>query len=264
MAFIGETMSIIYMPVYMEDEKLYDAILKRPLAVLKNGDDIESQLIKNFPESVSFIPTLCPKCGWTMKGERDSVVLLCDNCVSAWEVKNKKYANITMIISGKPEEDIVYLPFWKITAVTNGIDIKTFADFIRVTNQPMIINEEKHSGNMNYWSPAFKIRPKMFIHLARQFTIIQKNEFDETDSIPANGVFPVTLPLSEAIQALKIILAASTVTKKNVIPFLPGISFTINGKTLVYLPFRKTRFDMINDELGVSINRQSLEFGRML
>ena len=264
-AFIGETMSIMYLPIYVEQERLYDAILNRLLANLNEcADEIDSQLIKKIPGSISFIPTICPKCGWTMKGERDSVVLLCENCVTAWEVKDKKYSNIKMIVSGEPEDDTIYLPFWKITAKTNGIDIKTFADFLRITNQPVMINGNNNSGPMSYWSPAFKIRPKMFLQLARQFTIIQKNEFDEIDSMPLKDTFPVTLHLSEAIQALKMILASSTIMKKNVIPFLPRISFTVEEKILVFLPFRKTRYDMINDELEVSVNRQSLEFGRTL
>jgi ssDNA-binding Zn-finger/Zn-ribbon topoisomerase 1 len=264
-AFIGETMSIMYLPVYVEGEKLYDAILNRPIGSLKEEDEaIESRLIREINESVSFIPTICPKCGWTMKGERDGVVLLCNNCVTAWEVKDKKYSNIKMIISGKPDKDTVYLPFWKITAKTKGIDIKTFSDFVHITNQPLITGEEKGSRPMNYWSPAFKIRPKMFLQLARQFTVMQENEFYEMDSMPEKGMFPVTLPLSEAIQALKMILASSTVMRKNVIPFLPRIRFIIEEKALIYLPFRQTRYDMINDELGVSVNRQSLEFGRTL
>jgi hypothetical protein len=264
-AFIGETMSIMYLPVYVEEEKLFDAILNRPLAKLKQGEEaIDPGLIKGMSESVSFIPTICPKCGWTMKGEKDSAVLLCENCVTAWEVKDKKYSNIKMIITGEPDNDTVYLPFWKITAKTTGIDIKTFADFVKITNQPIIIDESNHSGPMNYWSPAFKIRPKMFLQLSRQFTIMQVNEFDEIDSMPSKGIFPVTLPLTEAIQALKIILASSTIMRRNVIPFLRQINFTIGEKTLVYLPFRQTRYDMINDELEVSVNRQSLEFGRSL
>ena len=264
-AFIGETMSIMYLPVYIEDEKLYDAILNRPLADINESEDaIDPRLIKKIPESISFIPTICPKCGWTMKGDKDSVVLLCENCVTAWEVKDKKYSNIKMIIADRENDDTVYLPFWKIAAKTTGVDIKTFTDFLRITNQPVMIDENSDSGPMNYWSPAFKIRPKMFLQLARQFTIIQENEFNETHSMPVKNVFPVTLPLSEAIQALKMILASSTIMKKNVMPFLPRISFIIGKKTLVYLPFRQTRYDMINDELGVSINRQSLEFGRSL
>jgi predicted RNA-binding Zn-ribbon protein involved in translation (DUF1610 family) len=262
-AFIGETMSIMYLPVYVEQETLFDAILNRPLAAFnKDEEAIDPLLIKKIPESITFIPTICPKCGWTMKGEKDSVVLICDNCVTAWEVKDKKYSNIKMIIAGEPDNDTAYLPFWKITAKTTGVDIKTFADFVKTTNQPVILDENNDYGPMSYWSPAFKIRPKMFLQLARQFTIMQENEFDEMDSMPEKGIFPVTLPLSEAIQALKMILASSTIMRKNVIPFLPQISFITGEKTLVYLPFRQTRYDMINDDLGVSVNRQSLEFGR--
>ena len=264
-AYIGETMSIFYLPLYVEGEKLYDAILNRPLANSRGkGEGIDSQMIRNVPETVSFIPTICPNCGWTMTGERDSVVLLCGNCVTAWEVKDKKYSNINLIISGKQENDSVYLPFWKISAKTKGLDIKTFDDFVRLTNQPIILNDIDGSRPMSYWSPAFKIRPKMFLSLARQFTIMHEKEFDIVESMPSKEFFPVTLPLSEAIQALKMILASSTIMKKNVIPFLPQISFQIEEKTLVYIPFRKTRYDMINEELGISVNRQSLEFGRTL
>src|SRR3989339_2060059 len=31
-----------------------------------------------------FVPTLCPHCGWDMEGQKDSLVLICRNCDSAW------------------------------------------------------------------------------------------------------------------------------------------------------------------------------------
>jgi hypothetical protein len=52
--------------------------------------------------------------------------------------------------------------------------------------------------------------------------------------------------------------------KKNILPLLPQTSFEISDNCLVYLPFKKGRFDMINEETGISINRQSLEFGMTL
>ena len=47
-------------------------------------------------------------------------------------------------------------------------------------------------------------------------------------------------------------------------PYLPRINFEVKDIVLVYLPFRETRYDMIQDDLDLSINRQSLEFGRKL
>ncbi len=264
-AFIGETMSIIYLPLYMEDERLYDAILKKPVTESRiSSDEIESRILNKTPETVSFIPMLCPECGADLKGERESAVLLCDNCLAAWEVREGKFTKVEMIISGKPDDETIYLPFWRITARTNGINIETYGDFIGLTNQPFIIDSVRGSMPMSYFSPAFKIRPKLFINLARQFTIMQTNEFAPLDVIPVKGIHPVTLPLSEAVQALKVILASAAVMKKNVFPLLPQISFETGAKTLVYLPFRQTRYDLINDDIGISINRQSLEFGMTL
>jgi hypothetical protein len=264
-AFIGETMSIIYLPAYVEDERLYDAIVKKPIAESEKWEEeIDSRMMNGIHETVSFIPMLCPECGANMKGERESAVLLCDNCLKAWEVIEGKFIEIKMIISGKPHDDTVYLPFWKIIAKTKGVNIETYADFIGLTNQPLIIDSVRGSMPMSYFSPAFKIRPKLFINLARQFTIMQINEFTPLEAIPIKGIHPVTIPLSEAVQALKIILASTAVMKNNVLPYLPQISFETGEKTLIYIPFRKTRFDMINEEIGISINRQSLEFGMTL
>jgi len=264
-AFIGETMSIIYLPIYFEENQLFDAILNRPFTEYKEGrEGLENLMIKKFPETISFLPTLCPQCGWTLKGDRDSVVLICDNCSTAWEAQGKKFIQVkVMMARGEENDDSVYIPFWKIRAKTNGVDIDSFADFINLTNQPVVINDIHETMPMNFWSPAFKIRPKMFLNLARQFTIKQ-GKLDYNESIPEKGLYPITLPLSEAIQSLKMILAASTVTKKNIMPHLPKINFEIKDKALVYLPFRETQYDMMQDDLGISVNKQSLEFGRTL
>ncbi len=264
-AFIGETMSIVYLPVYIDNGKLYDAILKRPLTESAvSEEDIKSRLIDKTPEAVSFIPMLCPECGADMRGERDSALLLCNNCLKGWEVKEGRFAEIKVYFSNRPSDDTIFLPFWVITARAKGVDIDTFGDFARLTNQPFIIDKRSGERPMSYISPAFKIRPKMFLNLARQFTIMQMTGGDPVDNIPSKGIHPVTLPISEAIQALKIILASSAVTKKNILPLLPQTSFEISDKCLIYLPFKRGRFDMINEETGISINRQSLEFGMTL
>ncbi|NLD36207.1 MAG: hypothetical protein GX654_04985 [Desulfatiglans sp.] len=264
-AFIGETMSIFYLPVYVENGKIHDAILKRAISgPFVSEEDINPMLADKTPEAVSFIPMLCPECGSDMKGERESAVLLCDNCLKGWEVKEGRFSEIRVTFSAKPSDDTLFLPFWVITAKSKGVDIDTFGDFVRLTNQPFLIDKRRGSRAMSYISPAFKIRPKMFINLARQFTIMQISFNDPVDIMPSKGIHPVTLPLIEAVQALKIILASSAVMKKNILPLLPQTSFEISDNCLVYLPFKKGRFDMINEETGISINRQSLEFGMTL
>ena len=63
-AFIGETMSIIYLPLYMDNNMLFDGILNRPIASLTNGlENLEPMIVKNPGWAPRFISALCPHCG---------------------------------------------------------------------------------------------------------------------------------------------------------------------------------------------------------
>ena len=263
-AFIGETMSIIYLPTYMEGDKLFDAVLNRPVSTIPNGmETLESDIIKKPRWNISFIPTLCPQCGWNLDGDRDSVVMTCNNCDTAWEAVEGKFVRIKFLMVPRVDESSFYLPFWRISANTEGIKIDSFSDFIRITNQPRVLGSEWENVGMSFWSPAFKIRPKLFLNLARQFTISQAL-FNEEETIPGKNTYPVTLPRAEALQSLKIILAVSTVNKKDVLPYLPSVRFGIKESALVYLPFRDTGHDLVQEHTGISVNKRGLEFGRKL
>jgi hypothetical protein len=263
-AFIGETMSIIYLPMYIEGNMLFDGILNRPMVKLPRGrEDLEPLLAKTSGWGPRFISTLCPQCGWKLDGERDSVVLLCKNCHTAWEIKEGRLDRVNLSIVKGRDARILYIPFWRISASVKGVDIDSFSDFVRVTNQPMIISNERGSKDMNFFSPAFKLRPNFFLNLARQFTILQR-DFTGEETFEEKEMYAVTLPKSEAVQALKIILAGSAVNVKNIFPNLPKINFVIKELTLVYLPFEQGPNDMIQEDTGICINRPSLEFGRRM
>lgn len=263
-AFIGETMSLIYLPLYVNQKRLCDAILNRPIAELPGGQEtIEPHLNKNPRWKLTFLATLCPQCGWNLEGERDSVVLTCSNCDTAWEALEGKFNRINLSMVSSQNGDKAYLPFWKISARTIGVEINSFSDFIRLTNQPRVVGKDWDTEDMSFWSPAFKIRPKVFLNLSKQFTVSQKH-FKTEEMIPRKNLYPVTLPSSEATQALKVILAYSAVNKKSIFPNLPSIRFEIKDSTLVYLPFKETGHEMIQQDMGISINKKSLEFGRHL
>lgn len=263
-AFIGETLSLIYLPTYIENNKLFDAILNRPIRELPEGWKGFGPLMNRHPRwKLTFIPTLCPQCGWDLDGQRNSVVLTCSNCDTAWEALKGKFTKVKPALLPGRREDSVYLPFWKITASTNGIEINSFADFIRHTNQPRVVGKEWQNEPMSFWSPAFKIRPKTFLKLSRQFTCSQQR-FKTEERTPKKNLYPSSLPLSEAKQALKIILANATVTKRNVFPYLRSIQFNVKESLLVYLPFTDSGHDLIQQHMNISINKSILEFGRQL
>ena len=263
-AFIGDTISLIYLPMYIKGDMLIDAVLNRPVTGLILGrESIETAALKNPRWEIAFIPTLCPACGWNLEGERDSVVLLCKNCETAWAARDGRLKPVQFEIKYGKHEKKIYLPFWKITVISPEVGIKSFADFIRLTNQPLAINENWEKEDMSFWSPAFKIRPKLYLNISKNLTIVRK-EFKTGYKIPQEVIFPVTLQLKEAVQALKIILAASCVNKKNLFPKLPCIRFEVKESILSYLPFAETTHDMIQWDTGISINKRSLFYGRGL
>lgn len=263
-AFIGETMSLIYLPMYIKGDRLFDAILNKPVAGYRHDPSgLESLFINKLQRTMAFIPTLCPQCGWNLNGERDSIVLTCENCETAWEAMGNRFVQVKISIAQSDNKESIYLPFWRLTAQTNGIDMKSFGDFIRLTNQPRVIGNELGKEDMNFWSPAFKIRPKIFLNLSKLFTVLQEH-FKEAGEFPSKNFSPASLPRSEAVQALKIILAGSTVTKKNVLPYLPQINFKIKDSALVYLPFRDGSHEIVQEHIGIGINKKTLEYGRAL
>ncbi len=263
-AFIGKTFSIIYLPMYLDGNRLFDAILNRPVVSLPRGqEDLDPLITQNPGQGPRFISTLCPKCGGAMDGERDSVVLLCKNCRTAWEFLEGNWKRLDFAVTRGRDAESLYIPFWQITAGVKGVDIETFSDFIRVTNQPMVVNRERGDKDLKFFCPAFKIKPNIFLNLARQFTILQR-DFTGEEAIEKKDLFPVTLPQTEAVQALKVILASAAVNKKSIFQYLPRINFEIKGLSLVYIPFVQGPNDLIHEDTGMAINRASLEFGRRM
>jgi hypothetical protein len=63
---------------------------------------------------------------------------------------------------------------------------------------------------------------------------------------------------------MKTILASSALHKKTIVPNLPRIRFGIKESVLVYLPFTDTGHELVQQHLRISINKNTLEFGRQL
>lgn len=263
-AFVGETLTLIYLPVYLKNGRLYDGVIDQPIEGFKGDrNTLQPAVLKTLKWKVRFIATLCPRCGWNLSGRRDSIVLTCGNCESAWEVAGDRFNRVRQIMVPSGSDNPVYLPFWKIKAHTTGVEINTFPDFIRLTNQPRVLGRDWDNEAMHYWVPAFKIRPKVFLNLARQFTISQKR-YPGEEKIPGGDPYPVTLPRSEAVQALKVILASAALYKKNIYPLLPEIRCQVLETLLIYLPFIRQGQELIQEQMQISINSNTLEFGRRL
>lgn len=263
-AYIGETMSLIYLPLAIMEDRVIDAVTDQQIARIDDGTaSLTSFQDKDWKWKPSFLVALCPGCGSDLAGDKDSVAMLCKNCQSVWEAGVENWVHVESRVFPAVEPPALYLPFWAMTVQASGVEINSYADFLRASNQPRVVRQEWEQREIRFWTPAFKINPKIFLRLSSQLTIIQPDIAD-VPALPQGKVFPVTLPKNEAVQALKIILANSSVNKKDIMPRLPDTQFSVKSTSLVYLPFLEQSHEFFQEKLGLQINRQSLDYGRLL
>jgi len=263
-AFIGETLSCIYLPLYIEDEVLYDGVTNRPLA--RGGSPAKlrkSGITYRSKWKPHFLATLCPQCGDSLSGEQDSLVLSCYNCHSSWEERQGRFSSTKWSCIASTNNSMYYLPFWKLRVRSKNSELETFADFLRLTNQPLVVMEKHTEMELVFWVPAFKLRPSTFLRLGKNITLSQA-KISGGERVMQKRMHPVTLQRKEAVQSLKSILAGAALNKSKLLPHLPNISFLVQETELVYLPFFDKGHDFVQEQTGISIAKSVLRFGRKL
>ncbi|UCF94296.1 MAG: hypothetical protein JSW39_09085, partial [Desulfobacterales bacterium] len=204
---IGETISLLYAPYYVAD-RLYDAVIDEPVKrALPDDFDVEQLPADSSGWHINFIATVCPDCGWDLDGERNALVLICQNCRSAWypvrnNLKKLKFAWMTSAAQAD-----LYLPFWRISAEIEGIQLHSYADLIRIANLPKVIQSGWDELPFWFWAPAFKVRPQVFLRLSSNLVLIQPDR-PLNPELPDARLFPVTLAVEEAAESLHINLAS--------------------------------------------------------
>jgi len=264
-AYIGEHISFIYLPLVRKDTMLLDAVIDKPLVSLDQPGLLPLQGTPFNPRwQMNFLPTLCPRCGWSLDGEGDCLVLTCSNCKTAWQAGHKGLERISCTIIPGRETTALYLGFWKIRVQFPSLGLKSFADFIQLTNQPLVPRREWHDQALYFWIPAFKLRPKSFLRAGRQATVNQWRLAREKELEILPNLYPVTLPSTEARQALKITLAASAISRKKVFPYLHKAHPEPGSSKLVFLPCIDRYHDWVQPDTGIVLAKKILGFGRKL
>ncbi len=262
-AFIGETLSRIYQPCYMQDEQLHDAVTRR---MVGHGARLDTAL-KTCSSKVAweprFITTLCPGCGGLLDGERDSMVLQCTNCQSLWQEQQQKFVPVPWQVMASEDRRARYLPFWRISFSAPGSGLQSFGDYLRFTNQPLAALEKYDRQPLAFWIPAFKINPKAFLQLAGQLTVAQ-GRIPEGQNRPVSNGYPVTLEQAEAVQALVTVLAYTTLSKEKRFPLLPKLSLENCRAALTYLPFVGQTHDLVQEHTRAALQTAALRYGRVL
>ncbi len=259
-AFIGEIISYIYLPLYVKQGEVYDGVVNRPLGKAPTWLTHKALAGPYRPEWIPrFIASICPQCGAAMKGSSESQILYCFNCHCCCTEQNGSFIPVPHQVVKANSYNSILLPFWKLNVTSNNI--QSMADFLRITNQPVVIASRHVKQPLAFWIPAFKVRPKAFLQLAKSATLVQM-DFPKGNKELTKPLFPVTLPQKEAAQAMKSVLATTTLNKKDLMPQLPTLNFNIQQSELFFLPFTNEGHDLVQQHTGISIASSILHFGR--
>lgn len=263
-AFIGETVSRIYQPLYVYKGCYYDAVLGRAIGPCDHLDS----LLKSCDNSRSswepkFVSTFCPHCGGILEGESDSVVLGCLNCDKRWTEEGGRFKEIPWSVVKAGGTGVTYLPFWVIRTSAEGCDLDNLGDFMRFTNQPISVAERYENAPLRFWIPAFKINPKAFLQISTQLTLSQLKIPLEKSQIKIT-CHPVTLEKSEAGQAIKSVMASATVSRRKMYPNLKRLAIKSLKTELMYLPFKRKSHDLIQMHTNASVQTAAIRYGRSL
>jgi DNA-directed RNA polymerase subunit RPC12/RpoP len=261
--FIGEAVSLIHAPSFLRNDTLYDAVLGRPVCACNR--DLRETLTRAAapPGQVRFVATLCPHCSWDMEGEKDSLVLVCRNCDSAWHCPEDEFLRLEFAVLKPPTADTkiaLYLPFWRMKPRIEGLELASWADLIRLANLPKAVTPAFEEAPLVLWSPAFKVNPALYSRWARQMTVFRPlgEAIDRFSDLP---LYPVTLPLSEAAEGICVTLAQMIADKRRLYPKLAGLHVTLEEYRLEYHPFLLDRNELLHASMRVALDRTALSHG---
>lgn len=214
---VGEVASLIYFPVRVRGG-IVDALVDREISRAESNG--LKALLDSAPSAsaVRFHSTLCPACGWDLDGERESLVLFCRNCDSAWEGEASGLHRRTLARFRTAADAPVQLPFWVSTI-----------------------------EGRNEWVPAFKIHPHHYIRLARALTILDPETAPEQAIMPG-PIQAVTVPTHEIVDARTVLASAMYAPPPNPEP---------SQIRLVLVSFRASCGDLILPGTQIAV-RESL------
>lgn len=258
---IGKTASMIYTPVYAANNRLYDAILNKPLTGDMQDADIEARLDAAPSEQwhVAFVPLLCPHCGTDLPGEKDALIVFCLNCHSAWDLSDKFFSRVNFFTWREAGDNIIYLPFWQMRVRVNGVKLESYGDLIHLANLPKAPAEVWNRTPFYFYAPAFKINPALFLRWCRQLTATPP-ETDLAVDLPSKHIYPVTLPLSEALESVLITLN-SLMAGKKLLEAPETLEFTPDNCSLILHPFEIGKRELVHTKLGFSMDLVALKLG---
>jgi hypothetical protein len=128
---------------------------------------------------------------------------------------------------------------------------------------PRAIQKNWEDKEFRFWSPAFKVRPRVFIRLGRRMTLSQPMAKTHK-KLPNTPIYPVTLPMKEAVESLIVNLASFMKPQKDLFPLLKNITIKPTSYILIYIPFVEQQYEFIQPTLNLTLNKNQLSLASNL
>jgi hypothetical protein len=260
---VGEVASLVFAPLSVGKQSVFDGLSGKRLEGLRPQALQAAQQAESISYP-SFLPALCPYCGWDLVGARDSLVQFCSGCNRVWAARQGKLAEVrARFLPPNGKEKPLYLPFWELEVQAEKLGLQRRADLLRLANDVRSAGPQPKDGPAVCRIPAFKIRPGLFLRLASQMTLA--SGFDELAESPQRGkYYPVTLPQGEAVEALTPVVGRLAADKKSAFSCLAKERFEIGGSRLLFVPFKRQNPDYVQPRLNIGLPGNALFFARSM
>ena len=263
-AYIGETASVVFLPVLPKGEKLLDGVNSGVHYRAGPAPGMSRVAAGDLADwSPRFLPAVCPACGWDLDGRRESCVFACGNCQRAWMTAEQDLTEVKLGAVHRKHASSYCVPFWRIRPSVTGETLATYADLIRYANLPKAAVDRWESSPMDFWTPAFKVRPQLFLLLAGLLTVSPPEEIAR-DRLRLSPSYAASLPLREAEQSLKTVLASLVAGRPAVFERLREVTIRAQDSELVFLPFTPRGSELVCEGRNIAVPKAALTHGKGL
>lgn len=267
---IGESQSVVETPAIAVEQ---DGAASRLREAVPDGEsyDADPALVPDLETwngtgagPVPFVPLLCPECGHDLPASAGSVAFVCRHCGRAWQMTPQGMAPLPVFACGRPSAGARLFPFWRFSFEARGLPFTSRAELRKwvVPYQPVPAGWEEQPPQLLV--PGFKVQPRVFLRASKLISFAKVGESELLAGRSPATAEPVRLPLTEAAQALELILAHCVETYPKAFPLLSEAKLAVASADLLLVPFRSRGPEWVQEGSGIALQVTSVGRGARL
>lgn len=209
----------------------------------------------------TFLPLRCPECGHDLPASSGSAAFLCTWCARGWRVTRQGFTPQPVLGFASGSRQTRLFPFWHLAFTADGLPFTNRAELRRwaISYQPAPPDWDLDPPALLV--PAFKTQPRAFLRTAKAFSLAALPAAEPLSPGAVLEVEPVRLPVTEAAQALKVILAQWVETFRRSYPAVASAKLRITSAQLWLLPFAPRGSEWVHSTTGFALQGATVRRG---